>query len=75
LERARPAAELRARRQGARQGHALLLAARELCGVAVLAAFQAHQLQHLGHAGSLFGARQLVDAEGHIAPTTGAGTA
>ena len=60
--------ELRARRQGTGQGHALLLAAREFVGVAVLAAFQAHQLQHFGHAGSLFGARQLVNAKRHIAP-------
>ena len=59
--------ELRARGQRPRQRHALLLPARELVRKPSTAAFQPHQLQGLGHARSLLGPGQLVDAESHVA--------
>ena len=56
------------RGQGARQGHALLLPAREFVGVARLHALQAHQGQDLVHPCGARGARQVFNAKTHVAP-------
>ena len=65
--------QLRLARQGARQGHALCHAARQLRGVERAAAAQAHGLQRLLHAlaaGLLLQLRlaREVQAEAHVAP-------
>ena len=50
------------------QGHTLLLTARQLMRKTVLLPRQAHQRQHLGHAGSALHLGQVVNAKTHIAP-------
>lgn len=59
---------LRARREGAGKSHALLLAARELIGVAGAEVRQADQVQHFLDAGGAFGLRRAFDfeAEGDV---------
>ena len=59
--------QARARRQRTRQGHALLLAAREFVRVACLHAVEAHELEHLGHAFFAFVAGKLGDAKADVA--------
>ena len=56
--------------QGAGQGHALALAARELGRVALAEVGQAHQLEQLVHPGLDLGLGAVADleAEGHVAP-------
>jgi hypothetical protein len=54
------------RRQRPRQRHALLLAAGKLVRRAPRGMAQAHQFQHLGHAGVALGAQQMAHAEGHV---------